>query len=1086
MSRFNKEWFKQQLLVKHAPSRVMFYANHRDRFLCLVIAKNASSSLKGMILDSIGEDISHGFEAARPHHRLGYEPDNLHCIDAHSVNDPKYKDYTRFAVWRDPVDRFESLLAWINLKGRQHGRWGKIRQQLPELDVEDLLKLIEAEVEQGSVDEIDQHLRCQYHYLQCVPELDFLVPVEHLQQFFREKFALELPHWHATPSQSRQQLPESHRQTVQSLYNVDWLIPVWMQEKIYLPADSQGPSGMLEGTAVVLVVHSESQLGLQQRNLAVLSRAKSLVLLDASGGTIESSRLKQFCSFIDSHEIVVGGSHDALGQAISLAHEKSRHAFLLYGDEIIRPPVMSVSFAAGGHVEILFATGSSQVSRRFVSRDDTAVTLVSGVSGCYTEQPGLLNGLCLCKSPAHAPGRQIIENDIGQLEGLVSAKDSAINQYILGETYAALSRHRESRQAFRLSALLADNADLKFVAYYHQARQAEQMGEDTLDIVASLEAAWQASPGRAEALYRMGWIFRQHNELDPAERVLRQAMNLPLRHLHIFFDRSVYEYRARMEHGLVRHRQSRFQNALKDFRRVNQSLMSQRLKAWLSEQARQSAESLDVSSFTALPSATPAFGKRKLTIGMATYDDYDGVYFSVMAIRLFHPEITEDSEIVVIDNNPTGRCSRELKALANRVANYRYVPLGGVNSTAVRDALFKEANGEYVLCIDSHVFLEAGALARFVDFLDAHPDCEDLLQGPLIDDSLRGYSTHFAPKWGAGMYGVWDRDPRGKDPEAEPFEIPMQGLGLFGCRKQAWPGFNPRFKGFGGEEGYIHEKFRRAGRKTLCLPFLRWVHRFARPMGPPYEVKWPDRIRNYLLGFEEVQLDTTELREHFIAEVGESLVDSVVSKFEQEKRNPFYDFEAIYCINLDKDRSRWKQVQDQLEILGIKDRVYRFPAVETPGNHHIGCALSHRLIIEYAKRRRLSNILVLEDDVVFSIETLKVLATALQSLSAQDWKLCYLGGHKWGQSFAAVKGGDGLEHCRGVTMTHAIAYNQTVFDEILDAVPNNYRAVVDWLKIHHGIDQYLRSIDRKFMVAPTVASQPHLHGSQDTWKTVCE
>ena len=26
---------------------------------------------------------------------------------------------------------------------------------------------------------------------------------------------------------------------------------------------------------------------------------------------------------------------------------------------------------------------------------------------------------------------------------------------------------------------------------------------------------------------------------------------------------------------------------------------------------------------------------------MATYDDYDGVYFSVQAIRLYHPEVTD-------------------------------------------------------------------------------------------------------------------------------------------------------------------------------------------------------------------------------------------------------------------------------------------------------------------------------------------------------------------------------------------------------------------------------------------------------------
>ena len=48
-------------------------------------------------------------------------------------------------------------------------------------------------------------------------------------------------------------------------------------------------------------------------------------------------------------------------------------------------------------------------------------------------------------------------------------------------------------------------------------------------------------------------------------------------------------------------------------------------------------------------------GPRRLTIGMATYDDYDGVYFTVQAIPLYHPEVTLDTEILVIDNHPEGR-----------------------------------------------------------------------------------------------------------------------------------------------------------------------------------------------------------------------------------------------------------------------------------------------------------------------------------------------------------------------------------------------------------------------------------------------
>ena len=165
--------------------------------------------------------------------------------------------------------------------------------------------------------------------------------------------------------------------------------------------------------------------------------------------------------------------------------------------------------------------------------------------------------------------------------------------------------------------------------------------------------------------------------------------------------------------------------------------------------------------------------------------------------------------------------------------------------------------------MDSHLFVVPGALKRLLDYFDANPQTADLLQGPLLYDDLKSISTHFSPNWREGMYGTWDCDERGKDTEAPPFEIPMQGMGLFACRRRTWPGFNPSFRGFGGEEGYIHEKFRQRGGKALCLPFLRWMHRFNRPFGIPYPNCWEDRIRNYIIGFRELGLDTQQIDEHF-------------------------------------------------------------------------------------------------------------------------------------------------------------------------------------------------------------------------------
>lgn len=183
-------------------------------------------------------------------------------------------------------------------------------------------------------------------------------------------------------------------------------------------------------------------------------------------------------------------------------------------------------------------------------------------------------------------------------------------------------------------------------------------------------------------------------------------------------------------------------------------------------------------------------------------------------------------------------------------------------------------------------------------------------------DNLMYVQTHFEPVWRGEMWGVWATawyDPKGnlvvgqenadkklelkflnsdgpwtftgidwpqhekalveqgyrlagwRDTD-EPFEIPAQGLGLFTSRKDAWLGFNPNFRSFGGEECYIHEKYRQAGRKTLCLPWLKWNHRFDRPEGVRYPISKEGKARNYVLGLTELGLSLEPARHHFVDE----------------------------------------------------------------------------------------------------------------------------------------------------------------------------------------------------------------------------
>jgi hypothetical protein len=284
----------------------------------------------------------------------------------------------------------------------------------------------------------------------------------------------------------------------------------------------------------------------------------------------------------------------------------------------------------------------------------------------------------------------------------------------------------------------------------------------------------------------------------------------------------------------------------------------------------------------AVPAPTVERFPRRLTIGMATYDDFDGVYFTIQSLRLNHPELAGALEFVVVDNNPGGPCSEALSNFGKAVDGYRYVPRGEWSGTAIRNAVFEEASSPLVLCVDSHVLIAPGALTKLIAFFELQPDARDLLQGPLVYDDLRNIATHFEPRWRAGMYGTWANDPRGGDPLAPCFDIPMHGLGLFACARAAWPGFNAKFRGFGGEEGYIHVKTRQRGGRTLCLPFLRWAHRFNRPLGTQYVNRWEDRMRNYFIGFTELGLDTVEMEAHFAELLGAETAARIFGEIKNE------------------------------------------------------------------------------------------------------------------------------------------------------------------------------------------------------------
>ena len=90
-------------------------------------------------------------------------------------------------------------------------------------------------------------------------------------------------------------------------------------------------------------------------------------------------------------------------------------------------------------------------------------------------------------------------------------------------------------------------------------------------------------------------------------------------------------------------------------------------------------------------------------------------------------------------------------------------------------------------------------------------------------------------------------------------------------------------KGFGGEEGYIHKKFKLRGDQTICLPFLRWLHRFQRPNGVRYVLTMENKVRNYILGAIENNEPFEPIIDHFTGEgMPQNTIESMIRDIKGE------------------------------------------------------------------------------------------------------------------------------------------------------------------------------------------------------------
>lgn len=199
-------------------------------------------------------------------------------------------------------------------------------------------------------------------------------------------------------------------------------------------------------------------------------------------------------------------------------------------------------------------------------------------------------------------------------------------------------------------------------------------------------------------------------------------------------------------------------------------------------------------------------------------------------------------------------------------------------------------------------------------------------------------------------------------------------------------------------------------------------------------------------------------------------------------------FEEIVCINLDRRTDRWELMQKEFDKVNILNRVRRFSAVENK-NGEKGCFESHIQCILNARKNKLKNVLIFEDDVVFlpHYDERKI-KNSIDVLKNNDWEFYYLGGlerrikprKKYNYLKNNFKGDFDKKHsytmkADSVGWAQSYAVNNTIYDKIYEDYNNGLWEMVN-KKFNGkpgGADKYYQFIlcPEIFVSVPSLTSQ---------------
>lgn len=179
---------------------------------------------------------------------------------------------------------------------------------------------------------------------------------------------------------------------------------------------------------------------------------------------------------------------------------------------------------------------------------------------------------------------------------------------------------------------------------------------------------------------------------------------------------------------------------------------------------------------------------------------------------------------------------------------------------------------------------------------------------------------------------------------------------------------------------------------------------------------------------------------------------------------------TAYCLNLDRNITRWVESQKQFTKVGID--VQRINCIESEENRYI--SFNHSMIdtvkLGYATGQPFA---IFEDDIILD-PIWKHIEEASRELPV-DWDLLYLGGNFMGDWQMPIRYSAHLSILPNAWQTHAIVYSMKGAKFAIDNFdPDTFPVYDEWIRVN------IMPRGRTFMLTPMICYQRP--GWSDLWQ----